>query len=124
MIMPPLPATGGHGPYQYSCNPLTGVAVSDGGLLEQGVQLQEILIAGRGLQLLGILGGLVELLENRFKCSENLFSCDVWEAEDTHLLQGHVERRFIWEVLLQWNPETNWNDRPNDNDYVWSARTA
>lgn len=69
---------------------LTGIAIADGGLLVQGVQLQEVLVAGRGLQVLGILGRGIELLKGEYR-SVIVGEFEQLAAAETHLLQGHVD---------------------------------
>lgn len=44
---------------------LTGITVTDGSLLEQGVQDQQVIVGGGRLQGLDILGGFVELLKGK-----------------------------------------------------------
>lgn len=42
---------------------LTGITITDGALLEEGVQDQEVIVGGGLLQGLDVLGGFVELLQ-------------------------------------------------------------
>lgn len=39
---------------------LGGVAIAGGGLLEQGIQLEHLIVVGLDLEVLGVLSGLVE----------------------------------------------------------------
>jgi hypothetical protein len=48
---------------KFNFNIFTCVAIADGALLEEGVDLEQLLIVGRSLEVLNGLGGLVETLQ-------------------------------------------------------------